>query len=117
MALLDSFGVQAFRQKYNSEDCAAIADKKTENGCFLEPCAESSHRTRGSGGFSPVPSCQDALGRALESLYPAGCLERIATMTDTEINEYAARYGVTGKELIAGIFDSDRNAKYLNYTQ
>jgi len=55
----------------------------------------------------------DALGRCLESLYPEGRLEWIGTATDDEINAYAAKYGITGKELIAGIFDPVRNADYI----
>ncbi len=68
--------------------------------------------------FQPAKAVKpDALGRALESLYPAGCLERIATMTDAEINEYAQRYGVTGAELVAGIFDPGRNADYMKWIE
>jgi len=139
VALLEIFGVQAFRQKYNSadstaiadkvtekrpcavntdsEDCAAIADKKTENGHFSGWIPENPHGTRGNGESPPVFPLPDALGRALESLYPAGCLERIATMTDAEIDEYAGRFGVTGAELMAGIFDPARNADYMNHMQ
>jgi len=74
--------------------------------------AEAVERKGAEQSDSTMP---DALGRALESLYPAGCLERIGTMTDAEIDEYAGRFGVTGAELVAGIFDPARNADYMNY--
>lgn len=54
-----------------------------------------------------------ALDRAIESLLPAGRMERLATMTDAEIDAYAGRFGVSGKDLIAAIFDPVRNAEYL----
>lgn len=50
-----------------------------------------------------------ALDEAIESLLPAGRLEWFAGLTDPQIEEYARRFGVTGPQLMAAIFDPQRN--------
>ena len=107
-------------------DLKALAHKVLQRDKSRDNIGTSTEKTEGQKkGFVPqfVPPdlkgignslrLKYALDRAIESLLPEGRMERLGTMTDAEINAYAERFGITGQELIDGIFDPVRNAEYL----
>ena len=55
------------------------------------------------------------LGRCLESLFPDGRLEWIGTATDSELDAYAGKFGVTGRAMVEAIFSPEWNKVYLNW--